>query len=300
MRFRSFMLAGTGPSQLRFHRAGTGAARPTAWRYASDARHGGEPLLRICGSDDELLLNFPQIADFYVTRDCIRYVPARNADETFIELLFLGPVAALWLELNGIVALHASAVVVGDSAIAFLQHSGGGKSTLAASFLRRRIALLSDDVLAVSVTPKGVQCMPGYPQLRLAPAIARQFIDDIDALPPVHSSAEKKCIPVGGREFGSFCDAPSPISCIYVPQRTSKRRRPPAAHALTPSQALRELVRGSFVANAADALGWQSRRVRNLAKVAEVVPVKQLSYSSGMCYLDAVCDAVLRDLNATR
>ncbi len=299
LQFRSFMLPGTRPSQAHLQRTATVAPPSSACRYASNRPQNGKPLLRIYGKDDELLLSFPRVADFLVTRDRIDYSPARGSDDSLIELLFLGPVAALWLELNGIIALHASAIVVNDCAIVFLQQSGGGKSTLAASFLSRQQALVSDDVLAVSVTPGVVQGIPGYPQLRLAPEIARRFGNDIDALPQVHPLVDKKRIAIGKPGFGSFCRSPRPISRIYVPQRAVNGDIPVTAHALSPSQSMRELVRSSFIANAAEALSWQSQRVRKLALIAESVPVKRLTYSSGLRYLDAVCDAVLHDLNAT-
>ena len=48
----------------------------------------------------------------------------------------LGPVLGLLLRFRGVTCLHASAVAIGDSVIAFVGAEGAGKSTTAAAFAR--------------------------------------------------------------------------------------------------------------------------------------------------------------------
>jgi hypothetical protein len=57
--------------------------------------------------------------------------------------------------------LHASAVRIGDGAIAFVGPSGAGKTTLAARLLLRGAGLLTDDVLAVDRGDGAVRAHPG-------------------------------------------------------------------------------------------------------------------------------------------
>lgn len=57
------------------------------------------------------------------------------------------PLAA---ELQGLHLLHASAVCIGDAAVALIAPSGTGKSTLAANLVARGHDFLTDDLLAVS------------------------------------------------------------------------------------------------------------------------------------------------------
>src|SRR5262249_25236419 len=69
-------------------------------------------------------------------------VPA--VDEGDLHLCILGPALAVLLRQRGLLVLHASAVQVAHGAIAFLASSGGGKSTLAASFYTRGHAVVTD------------------------------------------------------------------------------------------------------------------------------------------------------------
>ncbi|HLF56293.1 MAG TPA: hypothetical protein VI942_05540, partial [Thermoanaerobaculia bacterium] len=82
----------------------------------------------------------------------------------------LGAPLALALAARGVHLLHASALALGDAAVALTAESGVGKSTLAASAdpdgAWRRIA---DDLLPVrlGLDPRA---LPHFPQLKLAPA----------------------------------------------------------------------------------------------------------------------------------
>jgi dephospho-CoA kinase len=51
--------------------------------------------------------------------------------------------------LRGVVCLHASAVAIGDEAIALLGPAGSGKSTTAAAFAERGYSVLAEDVVTL-------------------------------------------------------------------------------------------------------------------------------------------------------
>ena len=61
-------------------------------------------------------------------------------------------------------------------------------------------------------------------------------------------------------------------------------------------EAVIALVRHSFAARAVQALGWQPRRLRFFADLAQQVPLRRLSYPSGFQHLPRVGQAILRDL----
>ena len=71
---------------------------------------------------------------------------AQLADLVNTMLLFL-------LGHTGRVPLHASAVMLGDTAIVFAGGSGAGKSTLALAAIRQGLPLLSDDTIFVQTEP---------------------------------------------------------------------------------------------------------------------------------------------------
>jgi hypothetical protein len=238
--------------------------------------------------------------DIVVTPRDIHYLSLPNSDVASIETQCLGPASSLWLEVNNILALHASAVVVDDAAIVFLQDSGSGKSTLTATFLSHQHALLTDDILAVNVTPRTVWGRPGYPQLRLFPEVAQHFVANTDKRTSVHSPLGKVRIPVGVPGLGTFCKRPATISHIYVLNRVEDDGVTITINDLTPTDGLRELIRGSSAAHTTDALGLQPRRIPRLARIAETVPIRRLTYPCGMQHLNDIYNAVVNDIDATQ
>lgn len=102
-----------------------------------------------------------------------------------------GPVRALRRYLNGLGSLHASAVVLQGTAVAFLGESGAGKSTAAAMLCMTRGAeILSDDVLPVLLTnPKGVEAEEGDSSLWLFPPGTSHSGQKVSSRPKAASGA---------------------------------------------------------------------------------------------------------------
>src|SRR5205085_11497996 len=75
--------------------------------------------------------------------------PAEGVSGDVLRLYLLGPVLALALHQRGWLMLHASAVAMGQQAVAFLGGSGWGKSTMAGVLHQRGHALVADDFVAV-------------------------------------------------------------------------------------------------------------------------------------------------------
>jgi hypothetical protein len=88
--------------------------------------------------------------------------------------------------------LHASAVAVGEGAVAFVGPTGAGKSSLAASFASRGFSLLSDDFLLLREHANGFLAVPSYPGLRLWPDSADLLAGQGDAWTQVPGSGDKK------------------------------------------------------------------------------------------------------------
>jgi hypothetical protein len=110
----------------------------------------GCPFATLEGASGDLLFHFGWRALFHLQPDEGRL---RCAFTTFpdpvSERVLLDTV--LWttsLQL-GFELLHASAVATPDGVLAFVADQGGGKSTLAAEFLRRGATLFADDIVAL-------------------------------------------------------------------------------------------------------------------------------------------------------
>lgn len=78
-----------------------------------------------------------------------------EAPDSDLRLFLLGSVFGLLCHQRGLLPLHASAVRIGNRAIAFSGPSGVGKSTLAAAFVERGYPLVADDVLVIDPAATG-------------------------------------------------------------------------------------------------------------------------------------------------
>ena len=105
----------------------------------------------------------------------IAWHPTPTASLEMGRIDVLGRVLSVALHLNGVIALHGSAVGFDGSAIAFLAPKLHGKSTLAAALVRAGARLLSDDTVAVRLSPSATVHY-GVPSMRLCSDSAQRFI----------------------------------------------------------------------------------------------------------------------------
>jgi hypothetical protein len=140
------------------------------------------------------LLRFPGLADFVVSpsEGRVACVPDAGVDESTVRHLLLDQVVPHILALDGALVLHASAVAVGEGAVAFVGRTGAGKSSLAASFASRGFPLLSDDFLFLREHANGFLAIPSYPGLRLWPDSAAVLAGQGYSLTRVAGSSDKQ------------------------------------------------------------------------------------------------------------
>ncbi len=124
-------------------------------------------------------LRYHSVADFRVDRQlCVIQVhlaPGQSPD--YAALLLVGNVIASVRMLSGECVLHASAVEVNRRAVAFVGHSGMGKSTLAALSCAAGARLVTDDLLRVSLAKHGAFCHRGTAAIRLRPSAVANLAD---------------------------------------------------------------------------------------------------------------------------
>ena len=137
----------------------------------------------------------------------------------------LGPVLGFVLRLRGITCLHASAVAIGDQAIAFLGTAGAGKSTAAVAFAERGYPALSDDVAALSDQEHTFFVQPGYPLLRLWPSTIATLYGPMDTLPRLTPTWDKRYLDLTQNGY-RFQQEPLPLAAIYI---LDERRPDPTA-----------------------------------------------------------------------
>jgi hypothetical protein len=128
----------------------------------------GTPIYSATESRGRFVLRIHGLADFVLDGDLRTAIcrPDPASEAPVLALVARGGFLAFWLGLRGECTLHASAVEIDGSAIAFLGPSGAGKSTLAAWACTRGARFVGDDLLRLG-SDRPPQWVGLSPELRL-------------------------------------------------------------------------------------------------------------------------------------
>jgi hypothetical protein len=137
------------------------------------------------------------------------------------QRLLFAQVLPLAATLQGLEPLHASAVALGGSAVAFLASSGGGKTSVAVHLVGRGADLLTDDVLSVEASVDGVLAHPGAGLVNIDPR-------DLARLGPGGRARLGATLGEGDRVHvaAPLAAGPRPLRAIYFLRRGDTGRRP--------------------------------------------------------------------------
>jgi len=136
---------------------------------------GGSPQYSFCQAGDSYIGRFFGVANFEISPGLDRVIvhPCPDGRTDVIPIVLAGSVLAFVLGASGRLVLHASAVDVAGEAIAFVGHSGAGKSTVASLLCAAGARLVTDDVLPIELArePSGPVpfAVPTPYELRLRP-----------------------------------------------------------------------------------------------------------------------------------
>ena len=119
--------------------------------------------------------------------------PAPGVEEDSLRLFLLGNILGTLAFLRGSLVLHGSAVAINGRGVAFLGHSGEGKSTMAAAF-SDKYPLIADDVLVIRTDEAASLIYPAFPQLKLYSETAASLGFDPENS-PLGSPLEEKIAP---------------------------------------------------------------------------------------------------------
>jgi energy-coupling factor transporter ATP-binding protein EcfA2 len=110
--------------------------------------------------------------------------------------------------------VHASAVSIGDRAVAIVGPSGSGKSTIAAALVRRGATLIAEDLLPLTMCDGRVVAIPAYAGIRLWPEAVALLMQSRDALPGISPTWDKRILEVEASQCASTA---LPLSSSNVP-----------------------------------------------------------------------------------
>jgi hypothetical protein len=221
------------------------------------------------------LLRFPDLADFEVSAngDAVNCFPAPGAQTETAKHLYLNQVLPLALSKQGKLVFHASAVELGDSAVAFMADSGKGKSTLAASFSTSGHRFLTDDGLMLKSDKDAYQVIPSHPSIRLWQDSEAALIPRNSPMAPAIEFTSKSRFLAGDRI--PFCDSPRPLKRVYFLGEGDTSCI--TFETIKPSETLIELVRHSFLLDV-EARDLLAAHFYELAKLAKLPIFFRLDY----------------------
>ncbi|WP_028550864.1 aldolase [Paenibacillus sp. UNC451MF] len=160
---------------------------------------------------------------YYSIRDgrFITVSPVQGADEDLIRLYVLGTCMGALLMQRGILPLHGSAVAIQGKVYAFVGDSGAGKSTLASAFLSQGYSLVSDDLIAVTLSKEDQKPMvtPSYPQQKLWQDSLNHLGMSSSDLRSIYGREDKYCIPVAS----NYVTSPLPLAGVIELVKTENQ-----------------------------------------------------------------------------
>jgi hypothetical protein len=206
----------------------------------------------------------------------------------------LGPVLGLLLRLRGITCLHASAVSIGDTTVAFVGSEGAGKSTTAAAFARSGCAVVSDDVVALIERHNDFWVAPAYPHICLWPDSVEILYGSSDALPRLSPNWEKRRLALGNTGE-RFEEVARPLRAIYI--LDDHRGEPgPYVESMPVQAAFFALVANSYATNILDSK-MRANEFKTLSTLVSQVPIRRLFTSKGNLTPDGLCEVVRQDFS---
>ena len=243
--------------------------------------------------DGSLHLRWPGLFEFLISSNGSR-IGWRNLDGTPHEALqeyLLGQVLSFAMLTQGIEPLHATAVVVGRGAVAFLGDSGYGKSTLGASFVRENYPLLTDDVLVLEQCGQQMLAHPGMPRIKLMPQICGSVFQGREGT-PMNRFTHKTIFALKAQEHQM---STIPLRALYVLPPPRNRTCKLTLRRMSERNAFLSVLKNTFNDVLLNPMRLK-RQFQFAASVAAHVPVKSLSYPRTLSALPAVVEAILSDL----
>jgi hypothetical protein len=217
--------------------------------------------------------------------------PETSSLEDACVYLF-GPVMAFVLRRRGATCLHASAIVVGDRAIALVGPGGAGKSTTAAAFARLGYGVLSDDVVALADEGDLFLVQPGYPRVNLWPDSVRALFGSEDALPLVTPTWDKRYLPLDEGCY-RFERKALPLGAIYVLDNCEAGSGVPLAE-VGGSETFMTLVANTYLNYLLDEK-MRRRDFDFLGRLFARVPVRHIRPTADLGGVFGFCEAISQD-----
>jgi hypothetical protein len=263
--------------------------------FASDTSdESGQPLLTFFRATDPNYYRFlySDQTEFFINNDGTevwgKWPESLTLEDTATYLL--GPVMGFVLLLRGVVCLHASAVVIGDQAIALLGPAGSGKSTTAAALSNRGFSVIAEDVVTLDDRDNHFLVRPAYPCIRLWPASVVALFGADECLPKLTPNWDKRYLDLSQ----NFPAESVKLGAIYYLDNRRDSSDAPYVEALNESGGLMSLVANTYATKLMDKQ-MRAREFELLTRVSHYVPLRRVTPHSDTTRIPDLCDRILED-----
>ncbi len=207
---------------------------------------------------------------------------------------------AVWLEQRGVACIHANVLATSQGAIGLIGGSTIGKSTLTAKMLARGFTFLSDDMLALHDAGEHFFAYPGEPRLRMWPdSIEACGLGDPEQWPRVHTTFEKRIVPLEALTNTKLCASPQKVIALYLLERCKSTEQQPFIEEISPANAMMALVANSSAMDIPRVLGVEAARFDQIARLVRQVRIKKLLIPPRLSSMESVCELLESDLNVS-
>jgi hypothetical protein len=210
----------------------------------------------------------------------------------------LGPIMGFVMLLRGCVSLHASAIAIGDQAIALAGPAGAGKSTTAAAFAELGYSILAEDVVTLDDRGASFLVQPAYPCIRLWPASVTALFGEHNDLPKLTPTWEKRYLDLTQRPY-QFHEKPLPLAAIYLLEQRSENSLAPFVKHISEPQALMSLVANTYATRLMDT-AMRAREFEILGRLLKTVPVRQIIPHANTSQIPKLCKLIREDFEGLK
>jgi len=215
--------------------------------------------------------------------------PASQSLEDVATYL-LGPVLGLLLRLRGVPCLHASAVVFGESTVAFAGSEGRGKSTTAAALASRGHAVISDDIVALVERQNSLFVLPAYPYLSLWPESVKMLYGPEKELPSFSANYDKRQLLLAENRL-RFQEKQIRLGAVFLLGERVADPAAPFLEKLPTQEVLVALVANSYATNLLDK-DMRTREFELFGRLATTIPIWRLRPHEDGSRIGLLCDVI--------
>jgi hypothetical protein len=257
-------------------------------RFGNVQREAGHYVDPTRDDPNYLFVREDGVGAFFIRQGCeIVIDPVAHFDAGYLRTLLLGPLFAILLRQRGLLVLHASAVKLGDCAVAFLGGSGWGKSTLVTAFHQRGNTVLTDDVMPLQMDGGLSLVLPSYPQFKLCPDAAASFGKE-EELVPIFQGAGKLAYSI----TDGFQHTPLPLQHIYILGKGDRHAIVPVA----PQLAFMELVQHTRAMISLTQAPFLAAHFQLCTQLVKTVPVSRFIRKPALEDLPRLMDMIEADV----